>query len=582
MGKKSRLKFIKREIQEKINKRKTQLDLLISDIAVLFVLGIILYLIVYIFQPGYLQNFDSNYHAAALASFSRALGQGQIPVRWTDWIKGEGAYSMPLFSFYQVGFYYLASLFKLLIPSVTETIKFTVLSMWYLGAFFMYMFMRRFGRLPAIFAALIFTYTPYLILDVFVRGSFPEFIAIPLFVGLFWLFDRTMINAGYLHGVFFTLLLGFTIITHLPAVIIFLPVLICYGIFLFFTGQADSRGIIYLIIGTVLGFLLSSFYLIPALFELPLTKTNDLLTGYYSFSNHFVYPEQLFKVSWGYGPSVEGPSDQMSFQFGLIQWGIIISSFLIVLISYIFNKLFKYRVYYLYWLIVLFYAVFFMTGLSAIFWQTIPFLKLMQFPWRFLMLVPLASAVLGGLLISFINRIWLKFLIILFCGLFFFLGYKSYLTPASWTPKDTITSSFPPQSETIYLPETAIIEDRVYEKKRYEIVKGEGNISVDYFADHKIILSSESQSLLGFILHTHYFPGWKFFIDGQERAVEIDKESGFMKVSIPSGIHKLEFRFTDTPVREISNLITLISFLIFLVGSVAGWIYIKKREKIYT
>lgn len=194
------------------------------------------------------------------------------------------------------------------------------------------------------------------------------------------------------------------------------------------------------------------------------------------------------------------------------------------------------------------------------------------------MLVPLASAVLGGLLIGLINRIWLKFLVIIFCGLFFFLGYKGYLAPASWTPKDAITTSFAPQSETTFLPRSAGIENKKSGKKRYEIIEGNGNINMDYFADHKVLLTSESKNMLSVILHTHYFPGWKFLIDGQESAIENDKESGYMKVSIPSGIHKLEFRFTDTPVRQIANSISLISFLFFIFGSVIGWIYIKKTE----
>jgi len=54
------------------------------------------------------------------------------------------------------------------------------------------------------------------------------------------------------------------------------------------------------------------------------------------------------------------------------------------------------------------------------------------------------------------------------------------------------------------------------------------------------------------------FPGWKVWVDKQE--VELAK-SAFLTFTISSGAHLIESKFTNTPVRSLANLISLLGVI---------------------
>ena len=68
--------------------------------------------------------------------------------------------------------------------------------------------------------------------------------------------------------------------------------------------------------GFLLGLALSAFIWAPALAARQYAAMNRAVEGYAQYSNHFVYLHQLFYSPWGYGLSVPGPDDGMSFALG--------------------------------------------------------------------------------------------------------------------------------------------------------------------------------------------------------------------------------------------------------------------------
>jgi hypothetical protein len=73
----------------------------------------------------------------------------------------------------------------------------------------------------------------------------------------------------------------------------------------------------------LLGLGLSAFIWAPALAARQYAAINRAVEGYGRYSNHFVYLHQLFYSPWGYGLSVPGPEDGMSFALGwshLLLW----------------------------------------------------------------------------------------------------------------------------------------------------------------------------------------------------------------------------------------------------------------------
>jgi hypothetical protein len=73
-----------------------------------------------------------------------------------------------------------------------------------------------------------------------------------------------------------------------------------------------------------------------------------------------------------------------------------------------------------------------------------------------------------------------------------------------------------------------------------------------------------------FTLHLNriFFPGWKAYVGSQATPVVPGGELGLVSVPLPQGVYPLELRFDDTPLRRIATIITVISWLILLLGVV--------------
>ena len=70
---------------------------------------------------------------------------------------------------------------------------------------------------------------------------------------------------------------------------------------------------------------MAAFYVFPALSERKLIRLTALTTGYFDNLHHFVAPAQWVRWEWGFGSSVDGPDDGLSFQIGILQWIVIIA-----------------------------------------------------------------------------------------------------------------------------------------------------------------------------------------------------------------------------------------------------------------
>jgi hypothetical protein len=73
-----------------------------------------------------------------------------------------------------------------------------------------------------------------------------------------------------------------------------------------------------------------------------------------------------------------------------------------------------------------------------------------------------------------------------------------------------------------------------------------------------------------------YFPGWKFYLDRNPKPIEvvISEDFGQPEIDLPKGHHLVQAFFEDTPIRNIGNWLTVISFLI--LTSLYGY---DKRKK---
>ena len=117
------------------------------------------------------------YRYAILAShFTEAFNEGVLYPRWLPDIMG--GYGLPVFVFYQPGFFFLALPFELLFGHPMVTSGMALLAMLSIGGMGAYRMCRRFGG-PALglLGTCLFLLTPYIYLDVAVRGAWSELLA---------------------------------------------------------------------------------------------------------------------------------------------------------------------------------------------------------------------------------------------------------------------------------------------------------------------------------------------------------------------------------------------------------------------
>ncbi|MFA5932498.1 MAG: YfhO family protein [Microgenomates group bacterium] len=586
MGRKTKLKLLKKEVRtQELQQIKTQrfdskrklLNKILTIFTLLSVLLAILSLAFAVFNPGLPSGHDLIAHAFRSKIFIEALREEQFPVRWIDWANNN--FSGPFFNFYQVGYYYLAFFISLISFSIYDSIKILIIGSWWLGALFMFLYARRFGILPASLAALIYAFTPYTISDFFVRASYPECLAISLSIGILWALDRILVTAKTIYGIPLTLCVAGLALTHLPTVIILAPILIGYFFLLLFNKEIKLKGLIPFAIAGLLGLGLSAFYLIPSLFELDLVKSSLLTASYYDFRPHFVYPEQLFSTFWDYGISKAGNTDGMSFQVGHINWIIILLA-LVLTTFYLFKKNHKNTLHLVFWLLTILYSFFFIHEISISFWENIQTIAFIQYPWRYLMVIPIATAVLASLLLQTIPKIWQQSLIILITILGIFIFYKDYLKPATFLSTDYFkfdTNDWQKSEAAKY----AVLEEG-YEPKtaeltpqgnlnKWALIQGKGKVEEKAIKQENKQFTTTSTETLAFLLTTHYFPGWKAYIDNAETKIETTQGYGFMQIEVPQGVHKVEFKFTNTPIRSAANLISIFSLITFVIWQILAW-----------
>ena len=537
-----------------------------------------------LFAPGFPVGHDTTAHLTYLYLFDAALHQGQVPVRWIEGI--HPGHSQPLFSFYQPGFYYAVELVHTAVPSLLLSTKLTILGAWWLGGAFLWLYLRPVGVWPATLGALLFVRAPYLILDVFVRAALPEFLALACAPAILWSLDRSLRATEARYPLALAAASAAMLLCHLPTVLMFLPLFISYAGFVWLSGVGQGRRIAILAAAGTLGVGLASFYVLPALLELHLTKMRALTSAYFDYRQHFVEPWQWFALTWGYGGSEPGTADRMSFQAGLVQWVAVGAGLAAVARMLSARRQVEARAL-AYWLAVVVAGFFMTTAASSTIWHAVPPLAYIQFPWRFLTVVSLSIAIVGAHALSSLNRPALQAFVVLCAAAGLWSQTQSLLRPAHYLPRTSMYIDDPGWRFTPDASQLAFIEPGYYPSTvttapehhvgRWEITKGTGAVSPHSVRDHQLVLDVESTAGIELTIGSHGFPGWRVLIDGRETAWRYD-DSGFIVVNVPAGWHGVEAVFGDTVVRAWANRITLLSGALW-AASALGLVVVTVRRR---
>jgi len=507
--------------------------------------------------------------AARVSEFTLNIVHGHIPPR----ISPNMSYGMgyPLFNYYAPFAYWVTSAIHLtglpIIPSL-EISYLLALTVGYIG---MVQFLKKYvSRWGSLIGGILYVTSPFLAVDIFVRGNLAEvwFLALlPISLCLL-----TKVNKK---GLFITsLMLSFLFSVHN------IFSLLAVGIVLVYSILVKNKFAFFSIGG---GLLLSSYFLIPAIVELPLVHAKSVAT-LTQYTDHFICPSQLWSSPWGYGGSVPGCQwDGMSFMLGKIHLlmggiGIVFLVWNLVIKQ---NK--KYQSIMISVAILLIGSIFMTTKYSTQIWLVFKgILALFQFPWRFLLVAIFGLSFFGAYAFSIQSKyiskqITLLIFILLSIGIFglnahFFQGNN---LPNTEYNKRFISKEYIQNNAAYkvaeYLPISADYDMwRIFENNKFKSTSDIPKRAEGLFK--RTILQKAGQDA---IINIHNAPYWNITSDGNSLVPESYDNIGRPIIIGIDSNREIQITYHQTKLQQIANTITLSGGIVLISYS---YVWNKKKN----
>ena len=543
-----------------------------------------------LFAPGYFFEAHDAYHTVFfLVEFDQAIRDGVLwPVWGPDLALGFG---YPLWLLYAPLPYYVAEIFHLLGAGFITAVKLTWAAAFVLGAIGAYRLARRWWSPAAgLVAAVSFSYAPYHLAQIYVRGALAEFTALAWVPWALLAFDRLWSEPRPRRAALAALSFGALLLTHTVSTLLSAPIIGGYVVLRWIQAargvQREGRrpaalqATLWSGVALTAGAGLAAIFLLPMLLERGYVAEAQWVSATYNFRQHFVYLNQFFDTRWGAGYSVPGAADGMSFQLGILP----ALGGVLCLVGLLqggvrgqpaqpsFRSQGEMRLL----LILVAGALFAMTPASAALWDALPLVDLVQFPWRFLTVIAVALALLSGAAADWLDRLasarsegaalsggfsclWAIMLV---------AGSMAYVQPQlrAATLQDEsplavidFETRFPDmRGMTVWsekLPTEAdspLVAD--YWKgeplQRVAVVEGAGTVLSQHAAGASTTALVRANSHVRLRIFTYYFPGWRAWVDGVPVEIRPDPPNGLIGMDLPPGDHEVRVRFGATPTRS--------------------------------
>lgn len=523
-------------------------------------------------HKGYFPVHDS-IHVARTYEMYRALRDHQFPARWAP----DFRYGEPLYNFYAPLPYYAGALIHFFKLSYIDTSKVIQGISIMLSAVTMFFLSKEiFGKLGGIVSAVLYVYAPYHSVDIYVRGALSENVAL-IFFPLIFLFSYKLSKSQTRKNFTLTSLsLAGLFLTHNIMTVLFFPFYVGWVAFLIFKERKKIL-IRDFLLSAMLAFGIAASFLLPAFFEKDLVQSSQLINGYYDFRAHFVELSQFFSTKWGYGASVWGPNDGLSFQIGIAHWIALGINLALALLNRE-KKVYLYMTLFL--TLEFLFSLFMQHNKSTPIWLAFPILSYTQFPWRFLGISIFLVSLMGGLIPTLLNKKMIIPVLILTIGCIFY--NTQFFHPQFYysdrTDQDYISPIYLQNEGFIpkdYLP----IYIKGIDPKRIDAPRAlDGKISVSDSNIHsswaKINLSVLDNSDIE--VPITYFPDWSVYANGKKIALEEPTSRGLIHFKLNRGNYLLSLNFDNTPIRIIGNILSLISLIVLVFVSSRNILKFKK------
>ncbi len=479
----------------------------------------------YLFFNGFIKTDDGNWMIIRFSAFYQTLRDGQFPVRFLGRL--NYGYGYPVANFLYPGFMYIGIPLKLVGFGFINVIKLIIGMSVILSGVFTFLWLNKIFKIwDSFFGTLFYIWAPYHLYDVSKRGSVGEILSLAIAPFVLWQIERQDL-------VLSSLGLAVLLISHNTLAILFLAMIILFMTISLYVEKKKTHLAHFYLKVLLFGFGISSFFILPAIFELGNTVFSK--TKISNFNQYFA-------------------------DYNLIG----ITTFVIVVAAIVPFLLKKglYKKHYLTLLMsgVAIVTIFFASPLSALLWKFLP-VSFIQFPFRILSLTLIAGAFLFAFVLSQLLTKY-KFAIgvtLLIATIYF---SKDYLLPKMSDEPDTFYSTNEATTTVMdeYMPTWVIQKPSSHFTDKVEIVRGEGSVSNIYYNNRTVGFDYSSASPAVVRINTIYYPGWTAYSNGTQKAIFYDNKYGLIDLKLEQGNQKVVLRFGETPIRILSDLVSLVSF----------------------
>lgn len=522
-----------------------------------------------LFKFGFVIGDDTTAHITWASQFDSVLRSGSIYPRWFPDV--NLGYGNPTFVFYGPLFYYLVSGIRLITSDLVLAINVACMISFMTSGMTMYLYCRLFfDCIPSLVGAITYIILPYHVLDLYRRAALAEFLAF-MWLPLILYFASRLHEGNMRYFAGLSLTYAGVIFTHLPTAVIFTPILVLYSALNGWWAKSPS-GVFRSTIAIFLGAGVSSIYLLPAMLEQKFVQIHwTKMVPWGNPLDNFLFSKTAFAK--GFNTFVS--------QIAVTQAPLLVAASFICVVS-IYTKsrttqpsqVKDKNLIFFIALGAMSYLL--MTNMSKPLWKPPSPLAMIQFPWRWLMVVCLASGVLvAGCVSHFLSRQQKPTSLLFLTSA---ISLMSVLTVNTFSAGRVIQKSTQDRTKIDKMIEEVNVFTDVFEFRpvwapkdhfqpapRVWLQPGQGKVKVLKWNPEVRVFEVEAKIDGALQVRTFYYPGWIAYIDGAKVDPIPSGSQGIISVNISRGRHTIQLKFLDTRERIVGKIISAMSFSCLLL-----------------
>jgi hypothetical protein len=434
----------------------------------------------------------------------------------------------------------------------------------------MYLLLKKYFSQAASFAgSVLYLYTPFRAVEIYVRGAIGEAFAIALLPWVLYvlgnLVDKQSLSlrdkSSRKNVAVAAIVIALFLLTHNYFFILASPFIVVYVLLLIYRQRERLMKLAAVMLSGLLAIGLSAYWWFPAFSEYKLVAANTPFV----IEDHFPFLKQLLFPSWGYGSSVWGPHDEISFQIGIVNILVVVVAIVLLLSKFAREKLksldtISARLSVLA-LVCFVLSIFMMNIRSLPIWHILPFTNFIQFPWRLLGITTFFTAFLAGFVI---DRLRMKFIFSAVLIISCVLLTTNYFRPSktlSRTNEQYLSHFFNnPQYSEDYLQQPLWVQTKPAQAPdgRFEVQDGAINWVTELTKVHWQT-EVETENGAQVTANVLSFPGWFVKVNGSFAESTASEPYGLLEFNVPSGVSKVELYWGETDQRLYADLVSLVS-----------------------